>query len=141
MSTVGTHSGTGPLSLMSCVRESSPLQDYEVEKNGKWCDSMSELVWLISAFLGPYASIPQSFYMKEASRGRECDRPSACLFIMPGNAPILFSQTRFCTCLTEMPECLLTIIRSVALFSHNITHCKIFLDKFEKRRKLGQRGL
>jgi hypothetical protein len=36
---VGTHhSGTGTLSLMSCVRESSPLQDYELpdnEKNGK----------------------------------------------------------------------------------------------------------
>ena len=37
---VGTHhhSGAGPLSLMSCVRESSPLQDYEPpdnEKNGE----------------------------------------------------------------------------------------------------------
>ncbi|XP_066154497.1 muscle M-line assembly protein unc-89-like isoform X4 [Euwallacea fornicatus] len=31
--TVGAHSGTGPLSLMSCVRESSPLQDFEQEKN------------------------------------------------------------------------------------------------------------
>ncbi|XP_030767045.1 uncharacterized protein LOC115890830 isoform X2 [Sitophilus oryzae] len=33
--TVGAHTGAGPLSLMSCVRESSPLQDYEtdVEKN------------------------------------------------------------------------------------------------------------
>ncbi|CAG9762967.1 unnamed protein product [Ceutorhynchus assimilis] len=33
--TVGAHSGAGPLSLMSCVRESSPLQDYEtdIEKN------------------------------------------------------------------------------------------------------------
>uniref|UniRef100_A0A6P7FQ65 Uncharacterized protein LOC114331514 isoform X5 n=1 Tax=Diabrotica virgifera virgifera TaxID=50390 RepID=A0A6P7FQ65_DIAVI len=26
---VGTHSGAGPLSLMSCVRESSPLQDFD----------------------------------------------------------------------------------------------------------------
>ncbi|KAG5873674.1 hypothetical protein JTB14_017151 [Gonioctena quinquepunctata] len=32
---VGTHSGAGPLSLMSCVRESSPLQDFDPdnEKN------------------------------------------------------------------------------------------------------------
>ncbi|XP_074037834.1 uncharacterized protein isoform X5 [Leptinotarsa decemlineata] len=32
---VGTHSGAGPLSLMSCVRESSPLQDFDSdnEKN------------------------------------------------------------------------------------------------------------
>lgn len=36
---VSTHSGAGPLSLMSCVRESSPPQDvgseYEIDKNGK----------------------------------------------------------------------------------------------------------
>lgn len=36
---VSTHTGAGPLSLMSCVRESSPPQDaetdYEIEKNGK----------------------------------------------------------------------------------------------------------
>lgn len=34
---VGTHSGAGPLSLMSCVRESSPLQDFDSdsERNGK----------------------------------------------------------------------------------------------------------
>jgi hypothetical protein len=33
---VGTHhSGTGTLSLMSCVRESSPLQDYEPSDNEK----------------------------------------------------------------------------------------------------------
>lgn len=28
---VSSHSGTGSLSLMSCVRESSPLQDYECD--------------------------------------------------------------------------------------------------------------
>lgn len=36
---VGFHSGSNPLSLMSCVRESSPSQelgsDMENEKNGK----------------------------------------------------------------------------------------------------------
>lgn len=36
---VSTHSGAGPLGLMSCVRESSPPQDlgneYDMDKNGK----------------------------------------------------------------------------------------------------------
>lgn len=51
---VGSHSGSNPLSLMSCVRESSPLQDLgsdaENEKNGKHRNTYIVHVYFIALY-------------------------------------------------------------------------------------------